>query len=260
MNSVYGKSNDLYSFLYDPFYTMCITVNGQLLLTLLIEDLTLAIPNLQMLQVNTDGITIRLPRDCEETYNNVCKEWEKITKLTLEFVDYKSMIIQDVNNYIAIKLNGECKYKGLFEIVKDFHKDTSFKIITIALSEYFTKGVPILTTIKTHKNIYDFCGRAKFKSDSYGQLRSIGRDYTNNPIEVREKQQKTTRYYISNKGGTLIKVYPEKNKESFINKGYQVTIFNKYKEQSNYDINYKFYEVECQKILDSIECKQLELF
>ena len=38
-NSVYGKSNDIYSWLYDPQYTMATTINGQLLLTMLEEML-----------------------------------------------------------------------------------------------------------------------------------------------------------------------------------------------------------------------------
>ena len=58
-NSVYGKSNDKDSFLYDPKFTMQITLNGQLLLSLLCEQLN-NIPDLTMLQVNTDGITVRI--------------------------------------------------------------------------------------------------------------------------------------------------------------------------------------------------------
>jgi len=96
LNSVYGKSNDIYSFLYDPLYTMKTTLNGQLLLTMLCEDLTLAIPDLQMLQVNTDGITMKIRRNAIAKYHNTCKKWENKTKLSLEYVEYSKMIIRDV--------------------------------------------------------------------------------------------------------------------------------------------------------------------
>ena len=48
LNSVYGKSNDEYSFLMDPLYTVKTTINGQLLISMLIEQLCV-IPNLIIL-------------------------------------------------------------------------------------------------------------------------------------------------------------------------------------------------------------------
>jgi hypothetical protein len=63
LNSCYGKSNDKYSFLYDPLYTMKTTINGQLMLTMLCESLVNSIPDLTMLQVNTDGITVKIHRN-----------------------------------------------------------------------------------------------------------------------------------------------------------------------------------------------------
>ena len=60
LNSVYGKSNDVNSFLYDPKYTMSITINGQLLLTMLAESLY-KIPDSTMIMINTDGIEIKYP-------------------------------------------------------------------------------------------------------------------------------------------------------------------------------------------------------
>ena len=146
------------------------------------------------------------------------------------------------------------KTKGCFEIDKEFHKDNSFRIVPLAIQEYFVNNIPIETTIKNHTNIYDFCGRQKFTKDSYGTIHYI-RDYR----EIVEKQQKNVRYYISTKGNTFIKNYLKGSTE-FINKGYQVIIFNKYVKQENYNINYNFYIQECNKIIDNIQNKQYELF
>lgn len=258
-NSCYGKSNDKHSFLYDPVYTMKTTLNGQLMLSMLCEWLNLAIDDLQMLQVNTDGITVKIKKTDLDLYYSICKKWEEYTKLVLEYVEYSKMVIRDVNNYLAITTKGKVKYKGAFEIDKDYHKDSSFKIIPYALSEYFVKGIPFRETILNHKNIYDFCGRQKFGKDSYGETHTIEYDSTKNPYLKVDFQQKNVRYYISNKGSTFIKQY-NKGTSEIINVGYQVTIFNKFIEKENYDINYDFYIKECMKIVDTIENKQLELF
>lgn len=253
LNSVYGKSNDKHSFLFDPVYTMKTTINGELMLTMLCEKLVNNIPDLLMLQVNTDGLTVKIHRKYIDIYHKLCKEWEQYTKLELEFVEYSKMIIRDVNNYISVKTDGKCKYKGAFEIDKDYHKDNSWKIIPLALSEYFVKGISVENTIKNHRNVYDFCGRQKFKGGDYGSTHTIVGDRI-----IKEKQQKNVRYYISNKGSSFIKNY-QKGTNEVINKGYQVTIFNKFieKKWEEYDINYNFYIKECYKEIDNIIKKQM---
>ena len=62
LNGSFGDTNSKYSPFYDPLYTMTITINGQLLLCMLSEQLIEAIPELSMIQINTDGLTIRYPR------------------------------------------------------------------------------------------------------------------------------------------------------------------------------------------------------
>ena len=267
-NSVYGKSNDVNSFLYDPKFTMCITLNGQLLLTMLAEELVDRIKDTTVLQINTDGITLKIPNNQHSinAYYNICKNWEQLTKLTLEYVEYSKMVIRDVNNYLAVTTNSKVKYKGAFEVDKvvgsepAYHKDNSFRIIPYALSEFFVKGIPIKDTIINHTNIYDFCGRQKFGRDSYGQTHELA--YENNePYEKTTIQQKNVRYYISNKGASFIKYY-SKGTSEVINKDYQVTIFNDYVDKpiDKYDINYRFYISEAQKEIDVILDKQLSLF
>lgn len=253
-NSCYGKSNDKHSFLYDPVYTLKTTVNGQLMITMLCEEL--ALQDMDILMINTDGFETYVPNDKIDLYYDICKKWEEKTKLVLEYVNYTKIILRDINNYISISDKSKVKYKGAFEIDKDYHKDNSFKIIPIALSEFFVKGIPVEETIKNHTNIYDFTGRQKFKGGDYGTTSTI----VKNKIFV-EKQQKNVRYYVSNKGSSFIKNY-QKGTTEVINKGYQITIFNTYvqKEVKQYDINYSFYIKECYKELDNILDKQLKLF
>jgi DNA polymerase len=97
LNSTYGLTNDDYSFLRDRQVTLSICINGQLLLTQLMEDITLQIPEAQLIMMNTDGFEVKIPRQYENQYYDICKQWEQLTKLELEFVDYQKMIISDVN-------------------------------------------------------------------------------------------------------------------------------------------------------------------
>ena len=163
-NAVYGKSNSEYSFLYDPLYTIKTTLAGQLALCMLSEMLMTKVPNLQMLQVNTDGISVSIPVEHKKLYWEVCQQWEHKTKLVLEYVAYSKMIIRDVNNYIAITdKTQKVKYKGTFkpvsEMIKDgeYHKSFSQNAVTLAVSNYFLKNVSVEDSLKNNANIYDFC-------------------------------------------------------------------------------------------------------
>lgn len=259
-NSVYGKSKDKFSFLYDPLYTLKTTINGQLMISMLCEQLISNIENIIMLQVNTDGLTVKIHKSHMEQYYEICKKWEQYTNLKLEYAEYSKMIIADVNNYIAVTTKGKIKQKGRLEVDKvvgnepAYHKNNSFKIIPIALNEYFVNNIPIETTIMNHDNIYNFCGRQKFKGNDYGEIHYIDE----NGNFKKEIQQKNTRYYISSNGSTFIKQYA-KGTQEFIHVGNRVTIFNKYIE-NDYKIDYQFYIRECNKEIRNIVNTQLSLF
>lgn len=261
-NIPYGKSNDINSFLYDPLYTMKTTVSGQLSTSMLCERLG-EIPECTILMYNTDGLEIMIPRKYEELYDRLCKEWESETGLVLEFVDYKKMWIADINSYGALTTNNKIKNKNRFEVDKvignepAYYKDNSFRIVPLALEKYFVEGIPVETTIQNHRNIYDFCGRQKFKGEDYGYTKTI----INNKI-INEKQQKNVRYYISNKGASFIKKYGKDESEEIINKGYLVTVFNKYLEMNweEYNVDYSYYIAECYKEINSVVSNQLSLF
>lgn len=99
-NGTYGDTNNEYSPLYDPQYTMTITINGQLLLSMLAERL-MRIPTIEMIQANTDGVTVRIHRAFLWMYKKTCEDWEAYTLLNLEVTSYKRMWIRDVNNYVS---------------------------------------------------------------------------------------------------------------------------------------------------------------
>jgi hypothetical protein len=258
LNGTFGKSNDKYSFFYDPEFTLKITINGQLLLT----QLTVKLQSLgfKLLMINTDGFEFIIPKNKEKLYLDTCKEWEKLTSLILEHNQYKKLILRDVNNYSAQDLSNKIKHKGAFEIIKELHKDQSFLIVQKALKNYFFDNISIVDTIKESRDIYDFCGR--FKA-THGWIPYIGivENEKNDIIGKKIPLQKTNRYYISKNGGTFYKIHND-NREQVIESGWGVKIFNDYlkKDWDDYNINYQYYINECMKIIRVIEPKQLSLF
>lgn len=251
-NGVYGKSGEESSVLYDPLYTMKTTIGGQMFLSLWTEKLVEAIPRIKFIQHNTDGITYLLPRKDLEKAKAVGKEMTKLTGLYIEDNIYSKVVIRDVNNYLAVYEDGNIKLKGCFEINKEFHKDPSMRIVPIALKEFFVNGIPIRETIINHKDIYDFCLRLKTNSKSIPKYTYI--DPKTKEIKTKDLAR-TTRYYISNNGGTLFKEFKEKRNIVGVNIGYSATLFNKYIKRENfkeYNINYQFYIVEAMKIINTI--------
>ena len=202
LNGVYGDSNNPYSPFYDPQYTMSITINGQLLLCMLAEKLIAAVPDLMMVQINTDGLTIRINRKYEWIVKDVCEWWQKTTRLGLEETRYKEMFIRDVNNYFALSESGKIKRKGAYEsappgerIPLGWHQDCSALVVPKAVEKVILTGADIETTIRDHRDPFDFMLRAKAPRGSH-------LTHGENPV------QKTTRYYVALEGAPLFKISP----------------------------------------------------
>jgi hypothetical protein len=280
LNSAYGMSNDKYSFLRDRQLTLSICINGQLLLAMLIERLMIAIPDAQLLVINTDGCEIRIPRKYEKLYHQICSEWEKITQLQLEFAEYSKMVQKDVNSYTAFYTNGKHKCKGSFEFENiPLHKNKSHNIIPIAIFNYFKNRVSVEQTVLNHENIFDFCagvkasrGKSFDSEDSKRGASHYELRWLENSELKKRKLSKTVRYFISKKGYSLVKCYENGTeefveapiKEGKIRKFWHVTYFNNYYEVDDfkdYDIDYLYYIIKAKEIIAEFENEeQLNLF
>ncbi len=248
LNSTYGMSKSKYSFLYDPELTFRITVNGQLLLSMLYEMISTRLPSSKPLMQNTDGLEFEINEEDEKAFFEICAEWEKMTQLQLESVEYSKMIIGDVNNYIAITKDGKAKCKGRFEFEElPLHKNKSNLVVAKAWYNYFVKGIDPKDYIKSNRNIFDYCTGSKIKGSWYFVERGVS-----NGAYYEKKLQKLVRYFVSNSGTKIIKCNPD-GREIQLESGpiYQ-TIFNKaeVKPWDEYGINEKYY---LDKIYDEIE-------
>ena len=199
VNSVYGKSSDMQSWIYDRQLTMFTTITGELSLMMLIEKYEMN--GIQVISANTDGVTVKVRKDLIPKMHEINERWSELTQYVLERTDYKKIIFSTVNDYIAIMPDSTIKKKGDFLTDFELHKNKSARIVPLALEGYYVHGIPVKETILAHKNLYDFCIRRISSRDFHYEGMSSDNKLT--------KYNKLIRYYIGKNGEKIHKVKNE---------------------------------------------------
>lgn len=249
VNSVYGKSSDMQNWIYDRRLTMFTTITGELSLLMLIEQYELR--GIHVISANTDGVTIMVKKEQLEIMKAINTWWMDITKYELERTDYQKITFSTVNDYLAIKTNGDVKKKGDFLTDFELHKNKSARIVPMALEQYYVNNIPIADTITNHTNIYDFALRQKASKDfHYEGLTDISKTVYN----------KLIRYYISKTGEKLLKVKNENSDSNAANISqveageWVMTVCNHLiPDHPLNNINYEYYIERAQRIIDKIQ-------
>ena len=247
LNGVYGDSNNVFSVFYDPLFTMKITLNGQLLLCLLAETL-MNLEGLRLIQINTDGLTIRVPRGLISEVERIRGEWEQMTQLTLEEALYYRMFIRDVNSYIAEYMDGKLKRKGAYEYDLEWHQNHSALVVPKAAEKVLVEGAPIRETVENWPDMYDFMLRAKVSRSSYLVIQ-YPEEWGNTDFPI----QNTTRYYVAKGGGRLYKWMPPLAKKPDqwrrigVESGWGVCVCNDIKDATA-PVDFDYYIREVEKI------------
>jgi len=281
LNSTYGLSNDKNSFLYDPEFTMRITINGQLSLMMLYEMIMEAIPEAQAIMQNTDGVETIIPKDKKELYLSICEEWEKITNLNLEHDTYQKLVFADVNNYIGVfehvdtdaatwkkmKIKAPhysyrikdgvfqyapVKCKGRFEFTNlALHKNKSKLVIPKGIFEYFVNGTLPHEYLKSNTNILDYC----IGSKTNGAWQVVADSIEGDELK-QENLQKINRYFITSSGVKLIKRNKSDGREIQLESGrWMQTVYNKMELKdawNDYNVNEKYYLQAIEKEINNI--------
>lgn len=249
VNSVYGKSSDMQNWIYDRQLTMFTTITGELSLLMLIEQYELN--GIHVISANTDGVTIQIDKNKIDKMHEINKWWMDLTTYELERTDYAKIIFSTVNDYLAIKTNGEIKKKGDFLTDFELHKNKSGRVIPMALEQYFVHNIPVSDTITNHNNIYDFALRQKASKDFH---------YEGVAGTKRTVYNKLIRYYVSNTGEKLLKI---KNPDCTTNAAdvsqveageWLMTVCNKLTKDHPLDnINHAYYIERAERIVHKIQ-------
>lgn len=228
LNTTYGCQNNKYNDLYDPRGARSTCWTGQLLLASMTEEV-FQIGDVKLIQINTDGLMVELPREKLPEYYEVCNKFSERVKIGVEYDIIHKIIQRDVNNYImvygeeghlTIKAKGGCfaslpkltiesdgtitsKYKPNF-------KANSLAIVSEALAKYLLFDIPIEETILNDNTIH-----------KYQMISHLGSTYEKCVQESPNGDillQKNNRVYAGLKpSGKIIKVKPDGRRDSLSN-------------------------------------------
>ena len=113
LNGTFGKLGSIYSPFYAPDLMLAVTITGQLNLAILIAELEM-LDGVEVRSANTDGIVVHYPNDARASVLAVFEENSKRTTFEYEETHYAQYAARDVNNYIAIQVDGTVKRKGQY--------------------------------------------------------------------------------------------------------------------------------------------------
>ena len=195
INATFGAMKSEFNTLFDPKQANNICINGQIILTQLILELS---PYCQLIQSNTDGIVVKYK---ETDYSTIVDKINSFTnRFGLEFdIDKIIKIAQrDVNNYAIQYENGKIKAKGRFSKFNGGNfMQNSLSIIDRALVNYYIHGKPVHeTVIETYKNndLLPFQIICKMGSTFNGMYYEYGDEGDTKLIET----QKVNRVFATN--------------------------------------------------------------
>lgn len=250
INSIYGKLGSELFFLYDRFAQMQVTINGQLMTMTLIEELELN--GIHVISANTDGIVIKLPRDKFNVYKDITDRWNDTNKMGADYEEYKMIASRDINNYVDIQADGTVEYKGALDpkqYLKELKKGYDAPIVAVAVFEYLVNNVPVMTTLRNHKDILDFC-----KTQNVGRQFEVVYDVCEKGKIIHIHSQRHVRFYVSTKGVVIQKENKVSGAKSKLASGNSVCILNSLDDLpiEERNINYGYYYNECYKIIDPI--------
>ena len=228
-------------------------INGQLLLLMLAEKL-IAI-GCKIVQANTDGLFVLRPKDKEVEFQNICREWEKLTKLTLEEDRFEAMYQYAINDYLAVKEGYSetkdpklLKKKGMFIDEVKLGKGMDAMIIPESVNKCLVDKVPVEETIRNCIDIKDFL-----------MTQRVNKKFS---VEYNDKNiQRINRFYASTNGCYLYKHNNEGKYLNILTKS-GITILNKLDDIpiSERNINYRYYETEAAKIIQDFKTVELSLW
>lgn len=255
----YGNLNSNYTPMYDPKQLLSVTLNGQLFLLMFCEKMIDV--GIQVDSCNTDGVTCIIPKNLTNKYNEICKWWEQLTLMQLEYDGFKKVIRGNINNYLAIKLKltdkkeFEVKEKGIWFLTNpELGLSVNALIIAKSLQLYYTKKILIEESINNPEKygftIFDYCYSNKISKDYEVYWNNI-------------KQQNLNRFYIG--GRTSPYLYKKKKTKTTMEnvlKGFGVELYNNHIEKpfKEYGVNTQYYISKTREILFELEPNQVNLF
>ena len=156
-NSIFGKLADKFSYVSDTKAMYKVTITNQVLLLKLIDMMIESGIPYDLIQVNTDAVVYKYPKEYEEQWNAMLSEWEELSMHSLGHTYYDALYQESVNNYFAVKSGGGIKAKGNYVLKPRLdQKIPTAKITRLAVMKYLIDGIDPMETIRSSENIMDY--------------------------------------------------------------------------------------------------------
>ena len=161
LNTTYGATLNQYNDLYDPLMARSVCISGQLYLLELASHLLQDIPDLRVVELNTDGIMVEFDDSQYHAADAIIGEWQERTHFNLEEDVIARYYAKDVNNYVEIDDAGNVKTKGGYVVrgiasAGAFNINNNATIVAKAIRDYFVSGTSVEDTINTSNDIFEF--------------------------------------------------------------------------------------------------------
>lgn len=201
-NITYGGSGDKYNPLYDPLHRNLVCVFGQVLLLDLIEKVE---SFAELIQSNTDGILLKIKKSDFQKLDDTVYAWEQRTGLNMSFDFYNEIIQKDVNNYIAVDIDGYTKPKGSY-VKKLSDIDYDLPIVNKAVVDYLVYGISPIETIDNCNDLKEFQKIVKVSSKyKYGWHNGQFRNEKTFRVFASKNSNDTYIGKVKSDGGTIEK-------------------------------------------------------
>lgn len=145
INAVFGALKSEFNMLFDPKQSNNVCINGQIILTQLVLELS---PYTQLIQSNTDGIIVKYKETDFEKIISIINDFGSRFKLTFDVDKITKIAQRDVNNYAIQFEDGHIEAKGRFaKFQGGTFMQNSLSIIDRALVNYYIYNIPIHQTV-----------------------------------------------------------------------------------------------------------------
>ncbi len=167
LNGTFGKLGSMFSKLYAPDLMLATTLTGQFYLIGLIEMIIES--GGHVVSANTDGVCVAATPEVMASIRDAVSIYGFLTNFEFEETRYRTIAIKDVNNYLAVKLNGDIKAKGIYA-PGGLMKNPTNEVCTLAAQAYLRDGTPVDKFIHKHLTVDNFADFTQSRSVTGGAL------------------------------------------------------------------------------------------
>lgn len=173
LNGTFGKLGNIYCSFYSPDLLLAVTITGQLNLLCLIHDLE-RIRGVRVRSANTDGVLVHYPASTRDKVLEVFAKNSKRTGFEYEETPYLKYAAKDVNNYMAVKVGGGVKRKGLYAVagVQEM-KNPTMEVCSDAAANWLETGMSVAAYIESCQDVDKFVAIRNVKGGGIQHLKTV---------------------------------------------------------------------------------------